>query len=386
MNKLIIGIFLVLGSYISIGSIYILDIISIIIVISMLLYFVKNKNIISLPKKFNIIYFIFLVSISLSTIVAYRDIKGFIKWVELYFLIWGIYIIFEKYRFDEKEICEVILYSNCTGIFLSYLTLIQTGNWVSAKMITRQSIIYVIIGVLILEKNRRNNMSTKGWILILLSILLSIITKSRGNILGLVVFLGVISLNKLYGYIFKSNKIKIKNILISHILVIILIVSIRVIPNLYSPFIEILESLNFEKYKTASNVERTEMIELSIDIISKNPITGIGTGNFGEYYLGYKSDLTVHNVFLQIGVEYGVIVMIIFILMMLYISIKCFKIYNYNKYYSYIVICMLIVLYDFIISVFSGERRIILGLILTSILYVNSKENIYKAKKLIRYN
>ena len=155
--------------------------------------------------------------------------------------------------------------------------------------------------------------------------------------------------------------------------IVLIILSLMLFPGIYRPYIDILETLNISKYKTASNVERNEMIELAIDIIKNNPFAGIGTGNFGRHYLGYDSDLTVHNVFLQIGIEYGIIAMIMFIFIVMYNLYNSIKFYKYNKYHKYICISMLIVVYDFMVSVFSGDRRIIFGLIIASIMFINSK-------------
>lgn len=372
MNKYILIILLSLGSYISINSIYLLDIISSIAVLYLIIYFIKYKTIVKMPVLFNLIYSIFMCVIAINTILIHKDIKGFIKWSELYILILGTYTLLYKYNFTTKDICEILILSNIIGISLAYVTLFSTGSWVKAKWISRQSVIYVVLGVITVLKSN-NKISIKNYIFILLSILLTIITKSRGNLLGLIFIMSIVFTKDLYQKIISKNSFTIKFVVKAKGIIVLIILSFILFPGIYRPYIDILETLNISKYKTASNVERSEMIELAIDIIKDRPFAGIGTGNFGRYYLGYDSDLIVHNVFLQIGIEYGVIAMIMFIFIVMYNLYNSVKFYKYNKYYKYICISMFIIVYDFMVSVFSGDRRIIFGLIIASIMFINSK-------------
>lgn len=77
---------------------------------------------------------------------------------------------------------------------------------------------------------------------------------------------------------------------------------------------------------------RKKYWELAIDIYNKNKLIGIGWGNFKEYsYTMYGKTADVHNNYLQLLCEMGIIGFLSFIMMALVNLFRSIKIYSYIK-------------------------------------------------------
>lgn len=82
--------------------------------------------------------------------------------------------------------------------------------------------------------------------------------------------------------------------------------------------------------KDASVKIRTTYWGSAFEIIKKHSIVGIGLGNFGDYHTAYKSEeqnesIKVHNDYLQIGAELGIIGLVVFLLIWLLPFVKAIK-------------------------------------------------------------
>lgn len=79
----------------------------------------------------------------------------------------------------------------------------------------------------------------------------------------------------------------------------------------------------FTRFSIAKNIDRIHIWQASVNMIADKPLLGIGPGQFSIKYKEYKvSDDSrnwiayAHNIFLQIGAEYGVPALLIFIALM----------------------------------------------------------------------
>ena len=137
---------------------------------------------------------------------------------------------------------------------------------------------------------------------------------------------------------------------------------------------------NVEK-ETPSNNERTMLIMAAINEIKDNFITGVGPSNFSKYAireLGYKvasESFPVHNLFLEIFCELGIIG--ILALIMIWIDIvKLILKKHANISTSFLGIYFLIF---FLFNTYSGTNRFLFCLLMGTLYYYYRKE--YLSKK-----
>ena len=110
--------------------------------------------------------------------------------------------------------------------------------------------------------------------------------------------------------------------------------------------------------------------------IKNNPIFGVGPGNFNNYaqnYLGYDlrdSELSPHNIYLEILAEYGIIGFLIFILI-LWDIIKALFNRKISLYTTFLIIYVLIY---YLFITFAGMNRMIFAVFISCILYYLNKD------------
>lgn len=189
-------------------------------------------------------------------------------------------------------------------------------------------------------KNKKND------IFLFLSVCLMILTFSRTSYLG---FVFVIILH------FISDKVKISKITLyfitffSFALVIAYIYKDIFLPIIVARFGFLVDS----KYTTGSNTYRLEVLKIGYNIIINNPFFGIGLNNFSNamLHLVGNSFYKLHNSFVQIAVEQGLISLCLFVSFIK----KCIFVNKKSQSEKLLFFCMLLVtnlLYDFLLSFF----------------------------------
>ena len=227
---------------------------------------------------------------------------------------------------------------------------------------------------------KKNRFVSVICILLMITTILSI---TRGAWLALIVVLGYYILINL-----RDNRKYIFKIIVMVVIVIVVLINIPAVQNnIYR------RALNPFSLQSRSNWERSGMLFLSLNIFNKNPIIGIGSGNFGEYalrnpylykgkYFEIPTNMAPHAFFLQILVENGIIglisyVMIFLILYKILFNKKLYLMCNDCK--SYILglrMLFLSLIIHLIFGYVAGSGRLLLGLFMGLSLSMLKKENI----------
>jgi O-antigen ligase len=176
--------------------------------------------------------------------------------------------------------------------------------------------------------------------LLISNIYLTLITGARGSAIALGVVL-IIAILFLVGKIIKNNIVLNKSLsktglkIILSIIVILISVSIFTIENK-----EKFSSLIARTSQLTNNINtsvpvRIHQFKIAIDILTTMPtaFTGLGIGGFSMYAHGYDKTrgAFVHNIFLDIGVDIGVIGLLSFIIMIILALKTCLQLLKYDK-------------------------------------------------------
>lgn len=190
------------------------------------------------------------------------------------------------------------------------------------------------------SKNKKNK-----WFL-LLSVALLIMTFSRTAYIGFL-FIAMI-------YIISKNiqKRKVfKWFILSFLVLGFIFIQYK---DIFFPIFQARFGFLFNKsYNTKSNSYRWDLIKMSLKLIATNPIFGIGLNNFSSimsHSVG-NSFYKIHNTFLQIGVEQGLISLFLFIA---FIKECIFsgKNKNIEKFLFFVMLLITNSTYDFLLSFF----------------------------------
>lgn len=272
-----------------------------------------------------------------------------------YFCIFLMVIIFyQKVHKNRKEFYKYILIFSIS-MFISK-SIFQGGISIFDAHFLHYSYFGLIFILLlqfeILKKNYK--------ILMVFSIIVSIYAYSRGNLL---VLLSVFFMNLLNNLLQKKKTMK--NIVIKSVSITILFISA------IGFIIYFLISL---QEPSASNMERADLIESAILAFKIHPIIGVGPGNFNDYVnntFGYffPLDMSVHNYFLEILCEWGIIGFILIIIPYINMGVQFLK----NKCRMNMEENLFIYLFIFIFfNVVAGNFRIIFSFLLAASLNIGS--------------
>lgn len=174
--------------------------------------------------------------------------------------------------------------------------------------------------------------------LFFISFILLFLTFSRSVILGLLIFLLLIVTADLKKkYIHKLLRY------LEAVSIILLLIFIKLSNILMPIFWARFGFLVNNKYITESTLSRVDFINLGVKLLIDNPF-GIGNNNLSSYALINFEDsfFKLHNAFLQIGVENGIIAMFLFVLLLykLVFFDNKFSIYRIAMFFSIIIINM----------------------------------------------
>ncbi len=153
-----------------------------------------------------------------------------------------------------------------------------------------------------------------GIIIICSSIMVILMSGSRGGLLGLITVLAIMLLTKI-GSMKKSHKF----MFMGFIVVVYFLISDKLNLTRYLTLLDISSD-----YNVSEETGRTQIWEKAITLMLSHPITGVGVGCFPIALAYMREDLglqpiwqATHNSFLQIGAEVGLIGFVVFILIIL---------------------------------------------------------------------
>jgi len=344
--------------------------------------FVNNKIIIE-DKKYLNLFFMSFILLFISKIITFWPainktlvISDFFKWIEIFLFV---ILVFNFKNF--KHIYWILFLINIFPVLISIYSSILNHNIFSGyRVLAGYSSIFSLSFLIPFYK--KNRFVSVICILLMITTILSI---TRGAWLALIIVLGYYILINL-----RDNRKHIFKIIGIVVIVILVLMNIPTVQNnIYR------KALDPFSLQSKSNWERSGMLFLSLNIFSKNPIIGIGSGNFGEYairnphlykgkYLEISTNMAPHVFFLQLLVENGIIGLISFLMIFLILYKILFNknLYLiYNDYKSYILGLRMLFLSLIIYLVFgfvAGSSRLILGLFMGLCLSILKKESIIR--------
>jgi len=171
-----------------------------------------------------------------------------------------------------------------------------------------------------------NEVSVKYFIAFLLSFISILLLGSRGPILCIAVYTITYLINNIRG---KSN---IKKMVFYFIAIIILLISIIFFKNILYILNQILENFNIYSRTVALLLDddihlsgRENLYSGAFELIKQHPILGIGIAGDRYYFGGY-----VHNIFLEIVLNFGCFFGLLLLLLLISIFIKSIFFINRN--------------------------------------------------------
>jgi len=248
-------------------------------------------------------FLLFLISIVLSSTNALDHslvLKAFIKWLEVLLLSFLIFF----YISDEEKFKKIywLLIVSCIGSVIIRYGEIIIGKYglFQYRIFPGYEAVFSFALLLPLIEEKKKYI----YLLISLSIVSLILSLSRGA--WVASFICAI-------FFIKKSKPKLKAAFVLIFISIVLVVNYLYYIN---PMIEVKLTSTFLK-TSASNLERLNMILISIEAFLAHPFLGIGASNFSTFLIHHGLSkfvvaknieaLTPHNFFLQVTAEQGLI-------------------------------------------------------------------------------
>ena len=290
------------------------------------------------------------------------DWIGLFNWLPYIWVFWAFQ--YYSFSFKQRKTIELILLSGSVPVFISgilqyffnvngpFIFLNGLITWFSKPVTgynglsglfsnanytgTWLNIIWPFSLVFFLEKKEKYIHKVISTLFLLIIVLTTILTLSRNALLGLILGIIIICGLKLTRWLIPAISI-ISIPIIASIGVInnqfIINLSRKFVPSLFWKYR--FSEIGFDNF---SNFERIEIWNYAIKIISANPLWGWGSSNFAPL-LRIESGLYKHphNLILELGVSYGIISSIIFLitlLLLIYCSYRkmSFQSTNESKY------------------------------------------------------
>ena len=266
----------------------------------------KGKIKISNPTLFNVFLFAFglyLCFLLLSIVGAQNEsrvLKSFLKWCEI--LILSMLIFFYVHNLKNfKKIYWIFWLSSFGFIAVIFLSIFLNKNSLFADRIFPGYPSAFALALILPFAKRKNKLCIIITVICFLSALVSL---SRGVWLILLIFSILI---------LKNMSFKKKALALSFTIVFIGLLI------WHTPLLDTIEARIHSK---ASNIERLGMVNIALKAFVENPVTGIGSLNFPDYFMSNASRFMIrseqpellepHNVFLQIAAEEGVFALLAF--------------------------------------------------------------------------
>lgn len=349
------------------------------------LLFVHDKviadKVIAEDKKYLNLFFMSYILLFISKIITFWPaidkilvISDLLKWAEIFVFI----ILVFNFKYFKYLYLILFLISFFPVLISIYSSILNFNFFSGYRALPGYPSIFSLS--LLIPFSKKNNFI---YVICILLIITNILSITRGAWLALIVVLSYYILINLRDS--KKYILKMVGIILIVILVVVNIPAVQ--SNIHR------KTLNPFLLNSGSNFERSGMAFLCLSIFSKNPIIGIGSGNFGKYaiknpYL-YKGkilkipeNMAPHVFFLQILAENGIIglISIVMIFLIFYKILFNKKIYlRCNDYKSYILglrMLFLSLTIHLIFGYVAGSGRLLLGLFMGLSLSILKKENI----------
>jgi len=349
MLYFIIGLLIGLFNYFNLDFIYLGELI-ILLIFGIRAILLKNND-----KKF-LLYFIPIILFIIFLFTGYINDSGYHKNIfknilkYIIILIEGI-IVFKCFKFKEKKYSKIIMGFLITCFIMNYFQLYKKFDIISFLHLMP----WTLWGIMIINFIYRDELNTSIPLIIVTSI--SIVAQSRTNMIIGIIFIMLFFFDK---YI-KNNSLTVKNLTIKAFFILVIFGGAILGYRYFADNIT---------EKTASNVERSELIDIAIEEFNKAPIIGVGIGNYNWYAqnkLNYSlraTNLSTHNLYLELLAETGIMGLGVFSITYVVIGKK---ILNYKNMKTKLLYYYLILFYFF--NTFSGINRFVYALLLGILVY-----------------
>lgn len=276
---------------------------------------IKNKDV--------KIIIIFLLIWMTSSLVSLYKMKNVIMWIITnFFIVFGtatiVYIIAKVQRIEQIinifKIIELTLIINSIYSIVLYLTgcLVYGGFYYNVNDMSTLYLIGIPIEIMLTYNRKNDKLKLIASIILLIINLISFtILDSRACELGVLLGSGFIAFLIFYIKVLNNKNVIIKCLAI----LLIIMMSILVI---YPMVSKLNIKPRIENSRLNSIGIRINLIYNGLFFLSKNPVLGIGTGNM-EYYMqnsalfNTKNVYNMHNYWMEILVDYGLVIFIPFI-------------------------------------------------------------------------
>jgi O-antigen ligase len=204
-----------------------------------------------------------------------------------------------------------------------------------------------------------------------------ILLSSKAGFIGLVLIALIISFQLISIY---------KNYLVAFYILVGLILSIfvgyKIMPktsNRISPAIEVIQKKDYDVNTEDGTIQRIEIWKTSLEIIKKNFIFGVGTGDVKDALLdeyqhkgmifAYNKNLNAHGQYFQTAIALGIIGLIVLLFIFLYPIILSIN----KKDFLYLAFLLLISMNNTVESMFENQAGVVFYAFFNSFLFITSK-------------
>lgn len=345
-----------------------------------------NSNLIIFKNPFVIIYIIYTLLILSSVIWATNKPEAIYEGLKrLSFLILFIYLIlfiFPKGNYKDAMIKSFILFGILISLngFLQFYEIISkegfnlesiykvTGNYAQKNIFSEVllfSFAFSLAGIFTQKKIWKSLAIISG----ILSILLIVLLMTRAIWAGMGIAAIITSIIYFY-YTKDNNSFKTHNFRALYIIIIVFILSIASVFILDKNNTIIKQIKNATNFKEGNTYHRLNLWNKTLDLSKKNPMFGVGAGNWRIEILQY--DLQVytaqgrimpdrtHNDFLQLLAENGITALILFILSLILLIYFSLSIIKYNENLTdklFILVCLFALIAYHIDSMFAFPKE-----------------------------
>lgn len=270
--------------------------------------------------------------------------------------------VYKCLKFNNEKYSNLLIGFFTTGAVVNYFQMYNKFYLKTFIHLIPIGLLFVLVLGFVYKKEI-NSLLPLGSI-----IAISIYAASRTNLFIGLSFIIIFIFNK---YIIKTKTNK-YNIVKKIFFMIFLIGFMSYIYNFF------LENISM---KTASNNERTKLIDIAIIEFKKNPVIGIGIGNYNKYaqevlnYYFRADNLTTHNIYLELLAETGIIGFTLFNSLLIILWIKIIKIKSINiKYIFYYL------LFYYFFNTFNGINRFAFATLVGVLIYFIENEKMKECK------
>lgn len=280
----------------------------------------KNfKNVFSLKETKNYLFFFAIMIIGIP--FAYHRRIAFESILLGYLLSVLFFLVLVSEINSLKRIKDLVLIICASNFLFSFFGLLYGSSSggrfrIYGSMFDQNDIAFVLtslfpLSIFYLQSNEGLIKRIFGIIIICSSIMVILMSGSRGGLLGLITVLAIILLTKI-GNMKRGHKF----MFIGLLCVVYLLISDKLDLTRYLTLLDI-----GSDYNVSDETGRTQIWERAFSLMLSHPITGVGVGCF-PMALGYMREglgllpiwQATHNSFLQIGAEVGLIGFVVFVL------------------------------------------------------------------------